>query len=66
MNSIEKLEDRIKVIEETARLLDFFWQEYNGDTKKVVFKIAKDMLLERAFIIECEIARMKDVQYEGR
>lgn len=51
MNSIEKLEERIKIIEETARLLDFFWQEYNGDTKKVVFKIAKDMLLERAFII---------------
>lgn len=66
MNSIEKLENKIKVIEDTVRLMDFFYNEYENDSRQGVFEVAKDILMMRAFEIECEIARMKDVQYDGR
>lgn len=65
MSAVQKLESKIKVMEETVELMEYFLAEFNGDTKKVVFKIAADMLRERMFIIECQISRMKDVQYEG-
>lgn len=65
MSAVQKLESKIKVMEEAVELMEYFLAEFNGDTKKVVFKIAADMLRERMFIIECQISRMKDVQYEG-
>lgn len=65
MSAVQKLESKIKVMEETVELMEYFLAEFNGDTKKVVFKIAADMLRERMFIIECQISRMKDVQYDG-
>jgi hypothetical protein len=65
MSPVQTLESKIKVMEETVELMEYFLAEFNGDTKKVVFKIAADMLRERMFIIECQISRMKDVQYEG-
>lgn len=65
MSAVQKLESKIKVMEETVELMDYFLAEFNGDPKKVVFKIAADLLRERMFIIECQVSRMKDVQYDG-
>lgn len=65
MSPIENLVSKITTMEETIKLMDHYWSEFNGDPKKVVFKIARDLLAERVFMLECEVSRMKDVQYDG-
>lgn len=65
MSPIDTLVNKIMTMEETMKLMDHYWSEFNGDPKKVVFKTARDLLAERVFMLECEVSRMKDVQYDG-
>jgi len=64
MSAINTLVSKIIAMEDTIKLMDHYWSEFNGDPQKVVFKIARDMLAERVLMLECEISHMKDMQYD--